>query len=431
MNYPLRQRVHRIASAVDVGGTTLKVPLFFVEVLLAKQVVKRERAMNFTKVKRCLLIGIAILLVAGCSRGASTQATATTREPALYWPTSGWRSSTPEEQGMDSSLLAVMLGIIKEQKYAIDSVTVVRNGYIVMDATIHPFNSTSKHNIFSCTKSVVSALIGIAIDQGYIEGLQQPVLSFFPKRTIANRDANKDAMTLEDLLTMTTGFRCQDSYLYRWDGLNQMRESDDWVQFMLDLPMESEPGVRFEYCNGASFLLSAIIQETTGMSAHEFAEEHLFGPLGISDVDWSSSPQGISVGYSELRMRPHDMAKIGYLYLNDGRWEGEQIVSSEWVKASTSEYVSATLEDGYGYQWWIDDSGMYLALGYSGQFIFVIPDKAMVVVFTSSLEESDFYIPQTLLNEFIVPAAIASSPLPDNAEDVALLESIITDLMIP
>jgi len=332
---------------------------------------------------------------------------------------------------MDSSLLTVMLGIIKEQKYAIDSVTVVRNGYIVMDARIHPFNSTSKHNIFSCTKSVVSALIWIAIDQGYIEGLQQPVLSFFPKRTIANRDSNKDAMTLEDLLTMTTGFRCRDSYLYRWSGLNQMRESDDWVQFVLDLPMESEPGVRFEYCNGASFLLSAIIQETTGMSAHEFAEEHLFGPLGISDVDWSSSPQGISVGYSELRMHPHDMAKIGYLYLNDGRWEGEQIVSSEWVKASTSEYVSATLEDGYGYQWWIDDSGMYLALGYSGQFIFVIPDKEMVVVFTSSLEESDFYIPQTLLNEFIVPAAIASSPLPDNAEDVALLESIITDLTNP
>ncbi len=332
---------------------------------------------------------------------------------------------------MDSSLLAVMLRMIKEQKYAIDSVTVVRNGYIVMDARIHPFNATSKHNIFSCTKSVVSALIGIAIDQGYIEGLQQPVSSFFPKRTIANRDANKDAMTLEDLLTMTTGFRCQDSYLYRWSGLNQMRESDDWVQFVLDLPMESEPGVRFEYCNGASFLLSAIIQETTGMSAHEFAEEHLFGPLGISDVDWSSSPQGISFGYSELRMHPHDMAKIGYLYLNDGRWEGEQIVSSEWVKASTSEYVSATLEDGYGYQWWIDDSGMYLALGYSGQFIFVIPDKEMVVVFTSSLEESDFYIPQTLLNEFIVPAAIASSPLPDNAEDVALLESIITDLTNP
>lgn len=130
---------------------------------------------------------------------------------------------------MDSDLLSGMLSTIQEKNYEIDSVTIVRNGYTVADASIHPFTSTSKHNIFSCTKSVVSALVGIAIDHGYIEGLQQPVLSFFPQRTAANGGANKDEMTLEHLLTMTTGFRCQDSYLYRWSGLNQMRESDDWI----------------------------------------------------------------------------------------------------------------------------------------------------------------------------------------------------------
>ncbi len=238
-------------------------------------------------------------------------------------------------------------------------------------------------------------------------------------------------MTLEHLLTMTTGFRCQDSYLYRWSGLNKMRESEDWLQFVLDLPMEGEPGERFEYCNGASHLLSGIIQESTGMSANEFAVEHLFSPLGISDVDWSSSTQGISVGYSELRMRPQDMAKIGLLYLNEGRWDGEQIVPSEWVVSSTSHFIPATLEDGYGYQWWVDDSGMYLALGYRGQFIFVIPEKEMVVVFTSSLEDNDFYVPQTLLNEFIIPAAVTSSTLPDNPKGVALLESLIVELTNP
>lgn len=353
--------------------------------------------MNFVRVKRGWLLGIVIVLVAGCARGALTQAPAATQHAALYWPTSGWRSSTPEEQGMDSDLLSEMLGTIQEQNYEIDSVTIVRNGYMIADARIHPFSSTSKHNIYSCTKSVVSALIGIAIDQGYIEGLQQPVLSFFPQRAIANHDANKEAMTLEHLLTMTTGIRCQDSYLYNWTGLDQMMESEDWVQFVLDLPMQGAPGAQFEYCNGASFLLSAIIQETTGKSAVDFAEEHLFGPLGISDVDWTSNLQGISIGYSELRRHPHDMAKIGYLYLKDGRWDGEQIVPSGWVRASTSKSISATLEDGYGYQWWIDDSGMYLALGYRGQFIFGIPEKEMVVVFTSSLEDSDFYVPQTLL----------------------------------
>jgi CubicO group peptidase (beta-lactamase class C family) len=210
-----------------------------------------------------------------------------------------------------------------------------------------------------------------------------------------------------------------------------MRESEDWVQFVLDLPMAGEPGERFEYCNGASHLLSGIIQETTGMSANEYAMDHLFGPLGISDVDWSSSPQGISVGYSELRMHSQDMAKIGYLYLNEGRWDGEQIVPSEWVVSSTSQFISATLEDGYGYQWWVDDSGMYLALGYRGQFIYVIPEKEMVVVFTSSLEDNDFYVPQTLLNEFIIPAAVTSSSLPDNPEGVALLESNILELTNP
>jgi len=387
--------------------------------------------MNFGRAKRYLLIGIVVVIVAGCARGALTQAPAATHAAAPYWPTSGWRASTPEEQGMDSGLLAAMLGEILEEDYAIDSVTIVRNGYMVMDVSIHPFSSTSKHNIYSCTKSVVSALVGIAIDQGYIEGLNQSVLSYFPQRTIATRDANKEAMTLEHLLTMTTGFQCQDSYLYRWSGLNQMRDSEDWVQFVLDLPMEGEPGERFEYCNGASHLLSGIIHETTGMSANEYAEEHLFGPLGISNVDWSSSPQGISVGYSELKMRPQDMAKIGVLYLNEGRWDGEQIVPSEWVISSTSQFISATLEDGYGYQWWVDDSGMYLALGYRGQFIYVIPEKEMVVVFTSSLDDNDFYVPQTLLNEFIIPAAVTSSTLPDNPDGVALLESIILELTNP
>jgi CubicO group peptidase (beta-lactamase class C family) len=241
---------------------------------------------------------------------------------------------------------------------------------------------------------------------------------------VANLDTDKEAMTLEDVLTMSTGLECRDSYLYRWRGLQQMRQSDDWVQFMLDLPMAEEPGTRFEYCNGASFLLSAIIQETTDMSALAFANEHLFGPLGIIDVEWLSSPQGITIGWSDLHLTPHDMAKIGYLYLNEGRWDGEQVVSAEWVKASGREHISAgTLEDGYGYQWWVDGSGVYMALGYSGQYIVVVPDKDMVVVFVSDLEERDFYVPQGLLNDFIIPAAKSSTPLPDNSAGVALLES--------
>jgi CubicO group peptidase (beta-lactamase class C family) len=302
---------------------------------------------------------------------------------------------------------------------------------MVVDAYVHPSSPDSRHIIHSCTKSIISALVGIAIDEGYIESVEQPILDFFPERTAANLDPNKEAMTLGHVLTMSTGLKCEDSYAYRWSGLYQMKRSKDWVQFILDLPMAEEPGTRFEYCNGASFLLSAIIQETTGVSASTFAEEQLFGPLGISDVEWPSNPQGITIGWGELCMRPHDMAKIGYLYLNEGQWDGQQVVPSAWVEASMRKHISATLQDGYGYQWWVTDSGVYMALGYAGQFIFIVPEKDMVVVFTSSLKEYDFYVPQKLLNSFIIPAAESSTALPGNPEGAVLLESRIKALANP
>lgn len=127
-------------------------------------------------------------------------------------------------------------------------------------------------------------------------------------------------------------------------------------------------------------------------------------------------------------MTPHDMAKIGYLYLNEGRWAGQQVVSAEWVAASTRKHIPATLQDGYGYQWWVAEDGVYMALGYAGQFVFVVPQKDMVVVFVSDLEEQDFYVPQRLLNDFIIPAAKSATPLPANPTGVALLESRIEAL---
>jgi CubicO group peptidase (beta-lactamase class C family) len=332
---------------------------------------------------------------------------------------------------MDSELLAEMFETIQKQDYAIDSVIVVRNGYLVADVAVAPFRPKSRHVINSCTKSIVSALIGIAIDQGYIESVQQPVLDFFPGRTIVHLDADKEAMTLEHLLTMSTGLECRDSYLYRWQGIEQMRRHDDWVQFMLDLPMADPPGSRFEYCNGASFLLSAIIQETTGVSALAFAKEHLFAPLGITDVDWSVNPQGISLGWAGIRMPALDMAKIGYLYLNEGQWAGEQIIPATWVERSTRKHISATLQDGYGYQWWVTDEGIYMALGYAGQFIFVVPEYELVVAFASDLEENDFYVPQILLDEYIIPAAKSATPLPANSNGTALLKARIEALANP
>jgi CubicO group peptidase (beta-lactamase class C family) len=371
------------------------------------------------------LFAIVTLLLAGCT------GTPKRVETSEYWPTEGWRVSAPEAQGMDSLPLAGMLSEIGEQGHALDSVSVVRHGHLVLDAYVHPYRPDELHEIRSCTKSVVSALIGIAIEEGQIEGVDQPLLELLPGRTVQYLDPAKEAITLEHLLTMSSGLMCRDSYLYRWRDLIAMRRSADWIQYMLDLPMAEEPGTWFEYCNGGSFLLSAILQETTGKTAFEYAEERLFGPLGISDVTWPANPQGISIGWGEMRMRPHDMLKIGYLYLNEGRWAGKQVVPAEWVAASTRKHIDGTLQDGYGYQWWVADGDVYMALGYGGQYILVSSELDMVVVFTSELAEQDFYLPQRLFEAYIRPAARSDAPLPGNAEGVALLRSYVEELARP
>jgi CubicO group peptidase (beta-lactamase class C family) len=183
-----------------------------------------------------------------------------------------------------------------------------------------------------------------------------------------------------------------------------MWNKEDWVAYVLDLPMIAEPGTVFEYCNSASFLLSAIIQETSGTDTLAYAQVNLFSPLGITEVEWQTNPQGIYTGWGGMRLEPRDMAKIGYLYLQNGVWEGEQIVHAAWVAASTAKYIDATLQDGYGYQWWLTDEGLYMALGYAGQFIFVVPELDLVAVFVSDLPEEEFYTPQQLMESYIIQA---------------------------
>jgi CubicO group peptidase (beta-lactamase class C family) len=342
-----------------------------------------------------------------------------------YWPTQGWRTATPEGQGMDSALLVDMLDTIWQNDIEIDSVVVVRNGYVVLDAYSYPRDADDRHNIYSCSKSVTSALIGIALDKGLIKSVHEPVLDFFPDHTARNLDADKKAMTLEHVLTMTTGLECRDNWRYNWRGLKEMGRSPDWVQFMIDLPMAERPGTHFNYCNGATFLLSAILQQKTGMDAKSFAEKHLFRPLGISNFMWPANSQGITVGYAKLHIRPRDMAKFGYLYLNNGMWEGKQIVSDRWVKDSTRKHAATKGMMDYGYQWWTLGSGAYTALGYGGQFIFVVPHKNVVAVFTSGLDRKDIFTPSVLLRSNIMPAVKSDKPLPENLEQQKALKELI------
>ena len=301
-----------------------------------------------------------------------------------YWPTESWRTSTPEQQGMDSGELIKIFKLIQENEVNIHSILIIRNGYMVLDAYFYPFSQGTVHNLASVTKSITSVVVGIAIDKGYIKSIEQQVLDFFPDRTIANLDENKKRLNLENLLTMTTGF-CRD-FNEGEAQLSQMCLSGNWVQFMLDLPLVIEPSGEFAYCSGGCQLLSAIITQTTGMTALDLAREYLFQPLGIHDVIWPADPQGNNTGWGDLFMHPRDLAKIGYLLLNKGRWEDKQIISSEWVKLSTHQQIALPDGQGYGYLWWIPNelSGLYEARGRGGQLIAVWPDKNLVVVLTGS-----------------------------------------------
>ncbi len=368
--------------------------------------------------KKYMAIHILTILVIIVFFTSSTAASVST------YPTEEWQISTPEEQGMRSHKLVEMMEHVKTNNFSIDSILIVRNGYVVLDAYFYPFLKGQKHIIHSCTKSIMSALVGIAIDKGYIKSVNQPITDFFPGKEIANMDDLKKSLTLENLLMMASGLKCRDSYLYRWVGLREMRSSNDWAQYVLDLPMSEAPGEKFEYCNGVSYLLSVIIQNATGMKTLDFARKHLFGPLGIVDVGWATSPQGFDVGYGEMWLKPHDMARFGWLFLKKGRWSNKQIIPSSWVDVSTRGHISATLFDQYGYQWWVDSAGFYMAVGYKGQFIFVVPQKNLVVVFTSDLPGSDFPIPSGLLKNYIIPAAEAAKPLPLNTEEQARLVAL-------
>ena len=338
------------------------------------------------------------------------------------FPKQGWQISTPEAQGMRSQMLVEMMEHVRKNSFNIDSISIVRNGHLVLDAYFFPFLKGQKHDIYSCTKSIMSALIGIAINKGYIQDVDQPITDFFPDQAFANADDLKKSISLEDLLMMASGLKCRDSYLYRWRGFFEMRYSNDWAQYVLDLSMAQPPGEKFEYCNGVSYLLSVIIQNSTKMKTLDFAKKHLFEPLGILDVEWERSPQGIDAGYGEMWLAPHNMAKIGWLYLNKGRWGNKQVVPSAWVEISTKMHIDATLYDNYGYQWWVDSAGYYMAVGHRGQRIFVVPEKNLVAVFTGS--DGRAQVSKNLLDFYIIPAVSSSDALPSNAAEQARLHAL-------
>lgn len=301
----------------------------------------------------------------------------------------------------------------------------VRNGYIVFERYYNGYEPDKIHHITSVTKSIISALIGIAIDAGHIKNADQTVLDFFPEYVPNAADRQKQEITIRHLLSMTAPYPFEDWH----EPLDKMCMQPDWVNYTLDMLGQKGSIGTFKYSTAGAHLLSAIITRSTGENAREFANERLFKPTGMKEIPdhemksfgfddlfgknmkgWVKDPNGNSTGGWGLTLTPHDMARFGFLYLNDGMWEGQQIISKKWVDESTSIHSETRIDDSiakYGYLWWLQEDRVfaYLALGDGGNVISCIPEKDLVVAIASEfiMNPRDRW---TLIKESIIPAVL-------------------------
>jgi CubicO group peptidase (beta-lactamase class C family) len=302
---------------------------------------------------------------------------------------------------MNADVLQKMQTFIKVNRPAVYSVLVVRHGYLVYEKYFRG-DATQDYEVASVTKSVTSMLVGIAMQQGYIKNLDQKLQDFFPEYVKQDMDARTRAITLKNLLTMTSGFAWSEETPWSWP------QSGDWVRYVIEGTMAAEPGLKFTYDTAAVHLLSGILTKVTGTSTLDFANRSLFQPLGIAKPQWEADPQGRNNGGRGLFLRARDMAKLGYLVLNDGLWDGQQIVPADWVRASTTKQNEGGFPEqtSYGYLWWVTTTNghdAYYAAGYGGQFIYVIPDLDLVVVITSNPDHAHNEN-KTIVADFVIPA---------------------------
>ncbi len=297
-----------------------------------------------------------------------------------------WQHDTLENHNINVSAISSIHNTI--DSYPINAEVIVKDGVIVDEYYKNGYDPNSVFTLQSTSKSITSALIGIAIDKGYIESVNVPISNYFPQ-ILESGSEYKSQITIWNLLTHTTGLDASDTE--NWD---EWLASDNWVDYVLERPATSRPGTVFRYFTGNTHLLSAIIQQATGKTAYEFGEEYLFGPLDIESAQCSTDPQGISDGGNGFALNIYDMARIGELYLNNGIWNGKRIISEQWIKDSTTlQFDRSSGSADYGYQWWVRTFGdnnypAYFAQGHYGQYIFVVPDLNLVVAITSHYEGS-------------------------------------------
>jgi CubicO group peptidase (beta-lactamase class C family) len=343
---------------------------------------------------------------AGALRPTAENTPPSAAMPTAIWE---WKESSLSQQGLDETYFSKIEPAVQENYPNIYSILVVRHGAIVYEKYFQGQTKDTYIHVFSVTKSVTSALIGIAIQNGDIKAIDQKISEFLPEYFTGQAEPGKKEITIREALTMTAGLQPTDDTFDRWT------QSADWFKYAVDQNLEKTPGQEFQYNTGLIHLLSGVLTRATGMSTKDFADRFLFGPLGIKNYQWDTDPGGYYGGGHLLYLTPRDMAKFGILYLNQGKWNGQQIIPVNWVIDSTKKQVEANSVDNYGYLWWLfqlKDSlkgknyAAFSARGYGSQHIIVVPELDLVVTITSNYmsRSNDGSDPSSIVSKYIIPA---------------------------
>jgi CubicO group peptidase (beta-lactamase class C family) len=302
----------------------------------------------------------------------------------------------------------------------IHGILIVKNGRLVFEEYFNHYYREAPHDLASATKSITSLLVGLAIKQGYIAGVDEKILPYFPEYLpLQSPDERKESITIEDLLTMRHGIECNDwdpsSPTYYKNGFPY--DQPDAVEAALNLPMLTLPGSQFSYCSVSTVVLGEVVVIATGIRIPEYARKYLFDPLNIKSAIWMSVRGGVVDTSGSMEMRPRDMARLGQLVLQNGNWNGTQIIPEEWIRQSTQKHVSLdfnqTWGNNYGYLWWLSDvtiAGTQIhsiaASGAGGQVITIFPELNMVIVITGGNYTNDEGLPFQIMERFILPAVL-------------------------
>ena len=304
-----------------------------------------------------------------------------------YFPTNEWRYCSPEDVGADAKALEDAHNYILNDQSGTDAYMIVKNGYIIAEDYSNDFAPQQKHASFSIAKSFTSALIGIAIDKGYIKSVEDKLSEYYEELNHDTIQQWKKDLKIWHALTMTSGIEWTEEGVLSND-LILLAQSDDFVNYVINKPIKNEPGTVWSYNSGESMYLSGLFNKTTGKSMFSFAKENLLNPIGIKDINWTTDSKNQTIAGWGIKASMHDFAKFGYLYLNEGNWDGTQIISKQWVATSTSSFSNEY--PFYAYLWWLKESlddnsdglpeNIYMAIGALGQYIIVIPSQDIVIV---------------------------------------------------